>query len=148
MRPRLSRGRLVLQERIEGKWIDCFERVFARCKVQAGEEVAILSETQSRSINRDIAELALLRLGARPYHVIIPTPPQSAPVPVRSTGATDVIAHSVSIVQGLAAAGFVVDCTVEGMLHATELPQILQGGARVLMVSNEHPEALERLEPN
>lgn len=138
----------MLQERIEGKWIDCFERVFAHCKVQPGEEVAILSETQSRSSNRDIAELALLRLGAKPYHVIIPTPPQSAPVPVRSTGATDVIAQSKSIVQGLAAAGFVVDCTVEGMLHAAELPQILQGGARVLMVSNEHPEALERLEPN
>lgn len=138
----------MLQERIEGKWIDCFERVFARCKVEAGEEVAILSETQSRSINRELAELALLRLGAKPYHVIIPTPPQTAPVPIRSTGATDVIQHSKSIIQGLSSAGFVVDCTVEGMLHAAELPQILQGGARVLMVSNEHPEALERVEPN
>ena len=137
----------MLQERIEGKWIDCFVRVFERCKVQAGEEVAILSETQSRTINRELAELALLRLGAKPYHVIIPTPPQSAKVPVRSTGATDVIQHSNSIVAGLSSAGFVVDCTVEGMLHAPELPQILQGGARVLMVSNEHPEALERVEP-
>ena len=34
------------------------------------------------------------------------------------------------------------------MLHAPELPEILKGGARVLMVSNEHPEALERLEPD
>jgi 2,5-dihydroxypyridine 5,6-dioxygenase len=31
---------------------------------------------------------------------------------------------------------------------APELPQILQGGVRVLMVSNEHPEALERLVPD
>ena len=138
----------MLQERIEGKWIDCFERVFTRCKVTAGEEVAILSETQSRSINRDLAELALLRLGAKPYHLIIPTPAQTAPVAIRSTGATDVIQQSSSIIQGLANAGFVVDCTVEGMLHAAELPQILKGGARVLMVSNEHPEALERVEPN
>ena len=137
----------MLQERIEGKWIDCFARVFTRCKVEAGEEVAILSETQSRSINRELAELALLRLGAKPFHVIVPTPPQSAPVPVRSTGATDVIQHSRSIVNGLSSAGFVVDCTVEGMLHAPELGQILRGGARVLMVSNEHPEALERVEP-
>ena len=137
----------MLQERIEGKWIACFERVFTRCKVEAGEEVAILSETQSRSINRELAELALIRLGAKPYHVIVPTPAQTAPVPIRSTGATAVIQQSVSIVQALSCAGFVVDCTVEGLLHAAELPQILQGGARVLMVSNEHPEALERVEP-
>ena len=86
-------------------------------------------------------------MGAKPYHVIIPTPPQTAPVPIRSTGATDVIQQSKSIVNALSSAGFVVDCTVEGMLHAAELPQILKGGARVLMVSNEHPEALERVEP-
>ena len=137
----------MLQERIEGKWIDCFARVFERCNVQVGEEAAIISETQSRSINRDLAELALLRLGAKPYHVIVPTPVQTAPVPVRSTGATDAIAHNSSVISALASAGFVVDCTVEGMLHAPELPQILKGGARVLMVSNEHPEALERVEP-
>ena len=138
----------VLQERIEGKWIDCFERVFRRCNVSAGEETAILSESQSRSINRDLAELALHRIGAKPFHVIVPTPAQTAPVPVRSTGATDVIQGNAAIIQSLSSAGFVVDCTVEGMLHAAELPQILQGGARVLMVSNEHPEALERVEPN
>jgi len=44
-------------------------------------------------------------------------------------------------------AGLVVDLTVEGMLHAPELPAILKGGARLLMVSNEHPDALERLLP-
>ena len=38
--------------------------------------------------------------------------------------------------------------TVEGLLHAAELPQILAGGARVLMVSNEHPEVLERCMPD
>jgi 2,5-dihydroxypyridine 5,6-dioxygenase len=37
---------------------------------------------------------------------------------------------------------------VEGLLHAPELPQILKGGARVLMVSNEHPEILTRLAPD
>ncbi len=138
----------MLQERIEGKWIDSFERVFQRCKVSPGEEVAILSETQSRHINRELAELALLRLRAKPYHVMVPTPPQSVKVPIRSTGATDVIQGSKAVIAALGEAGFVVDCTVEGMLHAAELPQILQAGARVLMVSNEHPEALERVEPD
>ena len=39
----------------------------------------------------------------------------------------------------------VVDCTVEGLTPARELPEILNSGARVLYVSNEHREALERL---
>lgn len=137
----------MLQERIEGKWIDCFARVFARCRVEPGEPVAILSETQSRGINVQLAELALHQLRAKPFHVVVPTPAQSVKVPVRSTGATDVIQNIRPVVAALSAAGFVVDCTVEGMLHAPELPEILKAGSRVLMVSNEHPEALERLEP-
>lgn len=32
-------------------------------------------------------------------------------------------------------------------MHAPELPQIQSSGARVLTISNEHPEALERLLP-
>ena len=51
------------------------------------------------------------------------------------------------MVSALGQSAIVVDCTVEGLLHAPELPQILGGGARVLMISNEHPEALERLAP-
>jgi 2,5-dihydroxypyridine 5,6-dioxygenase len=94
-----------------------------------------------------LAELALLRLGARPFHVVVPTPPQTAPVPVRSTGASNAVQGLAPVVAALAQAGLVVDLTVEGMLHAPELPAILAGGARLLMVSNEHPDALERLLP-
>ena len=43
----------------------------------------IFSETLSRSVNVHLAELALLRLGARPFHVVAPTPPQTAGVPIR-----------------------------------------------------------------
>ena len=70
----------MLQERIEGKWIDCFARVFARCRVEPGEPVAILSETQSRGINVQLAELALHQLRAKPFHVVVPTPAQSVKV--------------------------------------------------------------------
>jgi 2,5-dihydroxypyridine 5,6-dioxygenase len=45
----------------------------------------------------------------------------------------------------LARAGAVVDLTVEGLMHAAETPEILKGGARIITISNEHPEALERL---
>jgi 2,5-dihydroxypyridine 5,6-dioxygenase len=33
------------------------------------------------------------------------------------------------------------------MLHAPELPRILAGGTRLMMISNEHPEVLERTRP-
>ena len=138
----------MLRERIEGKWIDAFAEVFELCAVQPGEVCAILSESQSRAVNVELAELALYRLGAKPFHLVVPTPKQAAPVPVRSTGASDAIQGLAPVVGALAGSGFVVDCTVEGLLHAPELPEILQGGARILMISNEHPELLERLVPD
>ena len=69
-------------------------------------------------------------------------------MPVRSTGASDAIGGLKPVVSALAAADFVADCTVEGLLHAPELGAILAGGARILMISNEHPEILERLLPD
>ena len=42
----------MLQERIEGKWIDCFARVFIKCNVEKGEAVAILSESQSSQLKK------------------------------------------------------------------------------------------------
>jgi 2,5-dihydroxypyridine 5,6-dioxygenase len=116
--------------------------------VKAGDTAAILSETQSRPVNVQLAELALARLGARAFHLVLATPRLAAPVPVRSTGASDAIAQLAPVVQALAASTFVADLTVEGLLHAAELPDILKGGARVLMVSNEHPEILERCLPD
>ena len=138
----------MLRERIEGKWIDAFADVFARCGVQTGDSVAILSETQSRQINVELSELALLRLGCRPFHLIVPSARLAAPAPVRSTGASDALQELAPVVNALASSVLVVDITVEGLLHAAELPKVLAGGARVLMISNEHPEALERLVPD
>ena len=64
----------MLADRIEAKWIDAFCEIFERCAVKAGDTAAILSETQSRALNVHLAELALLRMGARPFHVVVPTP--------------------------------------------------------------------------
>ncbi len=133
--------------RIEGKWIDMFEQVFGLCGVKPGDACAVLSETQTRIELPQLAELALLRLGARPYHVVLPAQPLHAPVPVRSTGASDAIGQLEPVVQALAASVFVADCTMEGLQHAVELPRILAGGARVLAISHEHPEILERCLP-
>jgi 2,5-dihydroxypyridine 5,6-dioxygenase len=91
--------------------------------------------------------LALQRMGARPFQIVLPARPLAAPVPVRSTGASDAIGRLQPVVTALAGCAFVADCTVEGLQHAAELPQILAGGARVLAISHEHPEILERCLP-
>ena len=135
-------------DRIEAKWIDAFCEVFERCAVKRGETAAILSETQSRALNVHLAELALLRLGARPFHIVLPTPRNPHPVPVRSTGASEAIGKLGPVVSALGQAGFVVDVTIEGLMHAPETPAILKAGARILVISNEHPEALERMRPD
>lgn len=136
-----------MTDRIEAKWIDSFVEVFRLCGVKPGDACAVLSETLSRPSLVQLSELALARLGARWFHVVLPTPRQSAPVPVRSTGASDAIGRLQPVVSALAGCAFVADCTVEGLQHAVELPEILRGGARVLVISNEHPEILERTAP-
>src|SRR6202022_2980449 len=108
----------------------------------------ILSETQSRALNVHLAELALLRMGAKPFHVIVPTPRHRQIVAIRSAGASEAIQRLAPVVTALQQAGFVVDCTIEGLMHAVETPEILKAGARILVISNEHPEALERVVPD
>src|ERR1044072_7105071 len=138
----------MLSDRIEGKWIDAFCEVFERCAVKRGDTAAILSETQSRQLNVQIAELALLRLAARPFHIVLPTPRNRHPVPVRSTGASEAIGGLAAGIGALGSAGFVGDCTLRGLMHAPETPAILKAGARIMVISNEHPEALERMAPD
>ena len=138
----------MLNDHIEQRWLAAFSKVFELCKVAPGEQVALLAESQSRALNIALARLALEQLGTQPVTVTVPTPAQTAPVPVRSTGASQCLNGQAAAVAGLKAASMVVDLTVEGLLHAPQLPEILGGGARVLMVSNEHPEALERLVPD
>lgn len=133
---------------IQEKWITSFIQAFRSSKVDDGELVAILSESESRPSLVKLAELALLRMNARPFHVVVPTPPADAPVPIRSTGHSVAIQEHEGVIAALSACSFVVDVTVEGLLHATERGQILNNGTRILMISNEHPEVLERLLPD
>jgi len=133
--------------RLEAKWIDMFADAFGLCGVAPGDTCAVLSETQTRPELPQLAELALLRRGARVFHLVLPARALAAPVPVRSTGASDAIGGLHPVVQALAGCQFIADCTLEGLMHAFELPQILAGGARGLYVSHEHPETLERCLP-
>ncbi|NKC32021.1 M29 family metallopeptidase [Falsiroseomonas selenitidurans] len=133
-------------DRIEPQWIDAFAEVLRLCALQPGEAVCLLAESQSRRLNIDLAELAAHRLGGRPFRLEVPTPPAGR-LPMRSTGASRALAGHPAVLAGLGASGLVVDLTLEGLLHAPELKGILAAGARVLMVSDEHPEVLERLVP-
>jgi 2,5-dihydroxypyridine 5,6-dioxygenase len=133
---------------VESQWLSAFEKAFTLCGVAAGEPAVVLAESRSRRELVELSQLALARLGARPCRIEVPSPHLSSPAPVRSTGASQALHEHPHVVRALAGASFVADCTVEGLLHARELPEILAGGARVLMVSNEHPEILERLVPD
>ena len=132
---------------IEGRWIAAFVEVLQRCGVKPGDVCAVLAESQSRPLLPQLAALALQQMGVQHFHVSVPTPAPASPVPVRSTGASAALAGQGAVVQALAACTLVVDCTVEGLQHAAELPAVLARGARVLVVSNEHPEILERCLP-
>lgn len=142
----------MLQEITEPAWIDAFEAVLRRCALQSGDTVAILCESQSRPVLPVLARLAAARLGARSFTLTLPSVfPADQPV-ARSTGASGALQGIGPVVQALAGSTLVVDCTVEGLMHAPELPAILKGAGgtqpRVIYISNEHPEALARLLPD
>ncbi len=137
----------MLSERIEGKWIETFVEVFNLCKIGPGDTVAILSETLSREINVHLTELALIQLKARPFHVIVPSPPHAGPLPFRASSTTDVIRGLRPVVDAMSAAVMAVDLTLEGILYLEELPEILAAGTRLFCISDEHPEILERVKP-
>ena len=138
----------MMREAIEAKWIDCFRKSFEMSGVSTGEIIAILSESQSRQVLVDLSELALLAIGARPVHIRVPSPKIKDPVPLRSTGSSYAMKGYESIIPALSACDLIIDCTVEGILHSKELQTILASGGRVYMISNEHPEILERCMPN
>jgi 2,5-dihydroxypyridine 5,6-dioxygenase len=138
----------MLQECIEPVWIDAFAEVLRRCAIQPGDTVAVLCESQSRPILPQLARLAAARIGAKTFTLNLPSVFETnKPVP-RSTGASNAIQNIAPVIAALAGSTLVLDCTVEGLMHAPELPAILAGGTRVVYVSNEHPEALMRLMPN
>lgn len=137
----------MLPHSLEPAWVDAFEAVLSRCALRPGDTVAILSESRSRTELPELARMAAARMGCQAFHVVVTTPFEAGPA-VRSTGASTALQQIAPVVAALAASTLVVDCTVEGLMHAPELPAILQGGARVLYASNEHPEALARLVPD
>jgi 2,5-dihydroxypyridine 5,6-dioxygenase len=131
--------------RVEAHWVGRFAEQFGLCGLHSGESAVLLCESASRPELVETAWLALTGSGAACARVVLPTPANRGPLPIRSTGASVAIAGHAPTLAALRAADFVVDCTVEGLLHAPELGGVLGAGTRILMISNEHPEVFERM---
>ena len=109
------------QSATEWRFIRAFAAHFARCGLHEGEKVALLSESQSRPSLVDDGPPRRPVAGGRVFDVVVPTPPSTHAVPIRSTGASQAIAHHDAVIAALAASDLVIDCTVEGLLHSPEL---------------------------
>ncbi len=129
----------------EWRWIESFAKQFAVNGVHPGMECIVLSETASRADLVETSLLALESLGAKPMEVVMRTPANPGPVAIRSTGTTLALNGLKTAINALSSVPLVIDCTVEGMLHARELGSILSSGTSILMVSLEHPEVYERM---
>ena len=135
-------------EVLEPKWIACFEEFLRLSGVNEGDLIGVLAESQSRQVLVDLTEHALHRIGARSVTLTVASPELQDPLPVRSTGATYSYDEYPEIMAALGVCSLVVDCTVEGLLHSKARQHLLGAGGRVLMISNEHPEVLERCRPD
>ncbi|MGI9136899.1 MAG: peptidase M29 [Candidatus Nanopelagicales bacterium] len=129
----------------EWRWIESFAAQFKVNGVTPGMECIVLSESASRPDLVETSLLALESLGAKPFEVVMRTPANPGPVAIRSTGTSLALNGLAGAIGSLSSVPFVVDCTVEGMLHAKELGPILSSGTSILMVSLEHPEVYERM---
>ena len=74
----------------------------------------------------------------------LPHPP--GPV-IRSTGATTVLDDRQDTVERLCNADFIIDLSIEGLMHSRATAQLLGSGARIQNISQEHPEILARMAP-
>ncbi len=137
----------MMQEIPEGKWIASFRRALSLNGIGKDTVVALVAESQSRPILMQLCAIALYDLGAEYSTIVLPTPEQTAPVPVRSTGASNAIQGMRHVIESLKRVEVLVDVTVEGLLHAKEWPEIEEAGVRLFTICNEHPEILERCEP-
>ncbi len=129
-------------------WIDAFEAVLRGCAVQAGDTVAVLHETRSRAELPELARRAAARIGALSFGLELVSRQTHDASPRRTTRASTPIQAIGPVVAVLGGATLVIDCTVDGLMRAPELLSILKGGARIVYLGNEHPEALARLVPD
>jgi len=140
-------GQTMSDARIEPHWQAAFARVFELCAAHSGETITILAETRSRQLTLALATAALDGMQLAHDMVTVPSKPASAGPIIRSTGASTALTGETEALARLCDSDLVIDLTVEGLMHAPETASILKSGARIMTVSNEHPDILARLVP-
>ena len=132
----------------EGAWLESFTELFGMCRASPDETITLLTETQSRAVNVVLAKHALdgMKLTYQTVTVVTGSPSRG-PI-IRSTGASTVLDGQDDAVSRLCDSDLVIDLTVEGLMHAPQTADILKSGARIMTISNEHPEILARLRPD
>jgi 2,5-dihydroxypyridine 5,6-dioxygenase len=133
---------------LEPHWQDAFAALFGLCGASADEDVVILAETQSRQLNLHLAQAALAAMAVPATTITVPSKPAMAGPVIRSTGASTALSGEDAVVAKLQKADLVIDLSVEGLMHAPQTGSILQAGARIMTISNEHPDILARLRPD
>ena len=100
-------------------------------------------------MNIALAEAALTEMNVPATRLAVASKPPSLGMPViRSTGASTALAGEDAALAQLQDSDLVIDLTVEGLMHAPQTPSILKAGARIMTISNEHPDILARLRPD
>ncbi|WP_205648678.1 peptidase M29 [Acuticoccus kandeliae] len=130
------------------KWARMFEESFRLSGVAAGQMVAVVAESQSNPVLVNLAEMGLALCGARFVTVKVPSAPVTTVQPIRSTGTSLAYEDYAPLLAAIAGCALIVDVTVEGLLHSPVRKAVLAAGGRIYMISNEHPEVLERCRPD
>ena len=73
-----------------------------RCALAPGDTVAVLSESQSRPVLRELSLLAAARLGCRVFSVSVPSTFEKQDPVARSTGASTALQNLAPVVAALA----------------------------------------------
>ena len=125
-----------------------FAQEFAWCQVQPGQTAAILTEPDSSAQYLAASLTSLSACGARPFQLMLPIDPtqQNDTAVNRGNACSTLLQGFPEVVEMLKQVDFIVDLSVEGLIHSEERGEILKHGPRMLYI-REPADALARLLP-
>ena len=135
-------------ENIQDYWMEPFSTLVGLCKIKSHEKIILLKETLSRELNVTLLEKAFEENGLM-YTVIEILSKSSLIDPIiKSTGASNILDGNDHYLQKLMGSNVIFDLSKEGLMHSKQTKDILSSGARIMSISDEHPEILSRLKPD
>ena len=135
-------------ENIQDYWMEPFSTLVELCKIKSHEKIILLKETLSRELNVTLLEKAF-KENCLKYTVIEILSKSSLIDPIiKSTGASNILDGNDHYLQKLMGNNVIFDLSKEGLMHSRQTKDILSSGARIMSISDEHPEILSRLKPD